>query len=348
MIELKNISKTFIGHQYEYQALIDINLSIAPGEIVGVIGPSGAGKSTLLRCANLLTRPSRGHVYFNGIDLMQLNRQQLRAQRHQIGMIFQHFNLMLSKTVWQNITLPLKLMGIGDKEIQQRVKPLLSLTGLESKKNHYPSQLSGGQKQRVAVARALAPQPKVLLCDEMTSALDPATTLSILNLLKTINQSMQLSMLVVTHEMSVIKQIADRVVVMDQGKIIEQNDVMIIFRQPQAQVTKGLVHDALSTVIPSELQARITDTANHSNAPMLLQLAFIGESAKQAIIEQLIKRFNIHVNILQANLEFLRRETIGTMLLTLQGEATEIEQAKQFMTAQQLHYEVIGYVSSDV
>jgi D-methionine transport system ATP-binding protein len=241
MIELHNISKIYSGKFDDIYALKNINLSVAPGEIVGVIGKSGAGKSTLIRCVNLLERPTSGLVKINGVELTTLSPSQLRHERHQIGMIFQHFNLFATRTVFDNVAFPLHLLKKESNEIDAIVYPLLEKVGLGDRDDAYPHQLSGGQKQRVAIARALATRPKVLLCDEMTSALDPHTTEDILGLIRQINRELNLSILCITHEMSVIKSIADRVAVIDQGEIIECENVVELFKNPKTVMTKQLI-----------------------------------------------------------------------------------------------------------
>ena len=251
MIKLSNIRKTYDGSTY---ALQGINLDIAKGEIYGIIGKSGAGKSTLIRCINMLEAPTAGEVVVDGLNLTKMPDNQLRLARKDIGMIFQHFNLLSSATVYENVAFPLKLSGKSAKEIQDKVLPLLELVGLESKKDQYPAQLSGGQKQRVGIARALANNPKVLLCDEATSALDPQTTKSILDLLKDINQSLQLTIVLITHEMQVIKEICDKVAVIENGKIIEQGPVIDIFSKPQQETTRDFISAIINHDLPEIFQ----------------------------------------------------------------------------------------------
>ncbi len=302
MIHLQQITKTFHTKSATIKALCDINLTVAPGEICGVIGRSGAGKSTLIRCVNLLERPSSGSVIVNGQNLLELNASQLRQARHQIGMVFQHFNLLSSRTVYRNVAFQLELLGKSKAEIERSVVPLLELTGLSDKRSMYPQQLSGGQKQRVAIARALVTNPSVLLCDEMTSALDPQTTRSILALVKKINREFGLSILLITHEMQVIKTISDHVVVIDEGKIVENSDVISLFQDPQSEVARQFVQGDLHGQIPDELQARLQE-APIVGGEMIVQLAFIGKSASQSIINDLIRHKNVEINIIQAKLE---------------------------------------------
>lgn len=343
MIELKNVNKTYDGDSF---ALTDVNLTVNPGDIYGVIGKSGAGKSTLIRCVNLLERPTSGVVNVDGQDLMTLSQKQLRQARHNIGMIFQHFNLLSTRTVYDNIALPLELLKKSKADIEKAVTPLLELTGLTTRKNAYPSQLSGGQKQRVAIARALATRPKVLLCDEMTSALDPETTASILDLLKDINEQMQLSILLITHEMEVIKSIADYVAVIDKGRIIEQNNVVSIFKNPQTDMAKRLTQSALKPDLP-KLLARKLQAERIVDGRTIIRIAFTGQSAARPILDDLIRHYNVQVNILQANLEFLHHDTIGMMIISARGGEKEINQAMSYLVAKDLGVEVLGYVATD-
>ena len=238
MIELKHVSRTFGDGKDRVHAVNDVSLEIASGDIFGVIGFSGAGKSTLVRCINMLERPDAGSIRIDGVEMTGLTPAALRSARKKIGMIFQHFNLMPSRTVAENIAFPLSGSGLGRKEIREKVRKLLTLVELEDKEDAYPSQLSGGQKQRVAIARALANDPGVLLCDEATSALDPQTTRQILKLLKNLNETLGITIVLITHEMAVVKEICTHVAVMDSGRVVEQGDVYTVFANPQMQITK--------------------------------------------------------------------------------------------------------------
>lgn len=343
MIHLHNLSKIYNIAGRDIHALKGIELNVSAGEICGVIGPSGAGKSTLLRCVNLLERPTSGRVRVDQQELQQLSAKALRQARHHIGMIFQHFNLLSTRNVFQNIAFQLSLLGETKSAIQRKVQPLLELTGLSDKADAFPHQLSGGQKQRVAIARALVTQPKVLLCDEMTSALDPETTRSILNLIKKINQELNLSILLITHEMDVIKRIADQVAVIENGEIVENSAVLDLFRDPQSQIAKQFVQGDLHDHIPAELRERIYADP-HANSKAIIQVAFIGDTATQPIIENLIHHAKLHINILQADLEYLRRETIGVMTLTLEGDQNKRERGLAFLRERGLGIEELGYV----
>jgi len=258
MIELKHITKIFQEEGRATTALSDVSLKVSEGKIVGVIGESGAGKSTLIRCVNLLECPTSGEVYVDGDNLMLLSSSELTKARRNIGMIFQHFNLLASRTVSENIAFPLELDKTPKTNIKARVEELLKLVGLENKANEYPSNLSGGQKQRVAIARALARNPKVLLCDEATSALDPATTHSILALLKDINKQMSITILLITHEMEVVKSICDEVAVLNNGELIEQGTISAIFSHPKSELTQQLIASSIRMQIPLDYVERLS------------------------------------------------------------------------------------------
>ena len=269
MIELKNISKDFGSGEKAVHAVRDVSLSIGSGEIFGIIGFSGAGKSTLVRCINLLERPSSGSVFVAGQDLTALSAKDLRAARKKIGMIFQHFNLMPSRTVAGNVAYPLKGSGLSKEDIQKKVATLLELVGIGDKADAYPSQLSGGQKQRVAIARALANDPQVLLCDEATSALDPQTTKAILHLLKHLNETLGITIVLITHEMAVVKEICDRVAVMEYGRVVEQGEVFTVFAEPKQDITKSFIHTTSrrsKSSSPRIPPSRVSSPASSSSA----------------------------------------------------------------------------------
>ncbi len=344
MVTLRNVAKTYHHRGQTVNALCDINLEVEAGEIFGIIGRSGAGKSTLIRIINLLERPDSGEVIVAGQSLTELSISALRQVRHHIGMIFQHFNLLANSSVYQNIALPLKLTGCDRKTIDERVAPLLALTGLEEKRDHYPAQLSGGQKQRVAIARALVTQPKVLLCDEATSALDPETTLSILALLKKINQQYNLSIIMITHEMEVIKEIADRVAIIDQGQIIEQNSVVQLFTRPQTDIGKTFVGSTLANELPHELAEKIVAQAPDDNYAKIVRLTYHHNASGDPTISELVRQFGLTVNILQGSIEGIRNETIGVLLVELSGEAEAISRASDYLHSKDIDIEVIGYV----
>lgn len=346
MIKLTHVNKSYETKSGCIAALADINLTVRQGEIFGVIGRSGAGKSTLIRCVNLLERPTSGSVEVNGLELTSLSDSALREVRHRIGMVFQHFNLLSTRTVYDNVALPLQLLKKSKHEIDRAVTPLLELTGLEQRADAYPSQLSGGQKQRVAIARALATKPTVLLCDEMTSSLDPETTKSILDLVKNINDQMQLSILLITHEMGVIKSIADQVAVLDDGKIIEQSDVVSLFKSPQSTIAKTFTESLMNPELPALLHKQLR-SERMEGGHAVIRVALTGRSAAEPVMDDLIKRFKIRINILQANLEFLRSDTIGMMIVTVWGEEKETERAIDALKQKGLTVEVLGYVAAD-
>lgn len=345
MILLENLHKTYQGDTGSLEALRGVSAQIREGEIFGVIGKSGAGKSTLIRCINMLERPSSGSVVVDSEELTTMPERQLREVRKKIGMIFQHFNLLSSRTVFDNVAFPLELAGKSPSEIAAAVNPLLELVGLGDKKNQYPSQLSGGQKQRVGIARALANNPKVLLCDEATSALDPQTTHSILTLLKDINQRFGLTIVIITHEMQVIKEICDRVAVIENGLIIEEGSVVDLFVRPQTPTTREFIRTIVNHDMP-ELFADIEfSPVPIPGSSLMLRLSFIGASANEPIITGLVRRFNVEVNILFGNIDHLKNTPFGTLLIELSGDDNAIQSALNYLNAKELGIEVIGYVA---
>ncbi len=317
MIELKNVSKTFQTDEREVHAVKDVDLRIAAGEIFGVIGYSGAGKSTLVRCINLLERPSAGQVLIDEVDLTQLAEKELRVERQNIGMIFQQFNLLGSRTTYQNVEFPLKNRGYSKEEITEKVTSLLDLVGIADKADTYPSQLSGGQKQRVAIARALATDPKILLCDEATSALDPQTTKSILKLLKDVNKQLGITIVIITHEMGVIKEICHRVAVMEDGFVVELNDVASVFSNPQAQITKEFISSTSSLSRIDELIEEEASIVQLGPGERIWRLDFYGAETKEALIAELAQTFNIEPSIIFANVEVLSDTVLGSLIVRL-------------------------------
>ena len=320
MITLEHVSKTFTTKSGYVHAVRDVSLQIDEGEIYGIIGFSGAGKSTLVRCINLLERPEAGNVTVDGRELLKLDASQLRESRKKIGMIFQHFNLMRLRTVAQNVAFPLKKSGLSKEEIARKVKELLELVDLSEKANVYPSQLSGGQKQRVAIARALANDPKVLLCDEATSALDPQTTHSILKLIKDINQKLNLTVVLITHEMGVVKEICDRVAVMEDGRIVEEGSIVDIFTHPQAKMTKSFIASTSTT-------DRIYDLIEEGHAltelgedEVIASLKYDASNATQALISEISRTYDVDCNIIFGNIEVVKDTPIGTLIVVLKGD----------------------------
>ena len=317
MIKLDHITQTYKTPEgREFKALDDVSIEIRPGEIFGIIGRSGAGKSTLVRCINLLNRPSEGTVTVDGKNLTELSEDELRESRRSIGMIFQHFNLLSSRTVYDNVALPLELVGTPKNVIREKVEPLLKLVGLTEHAHKYPSQLSGGQKQRVGIARALTNDPKVLLSDEATSALDPETTVATLALLKRINKELGLTIVMITHEMQVVKQICERVVVMNYGKIVEQGKVVDIFMSPQHETTKALIGNVMARDMPASILDRFRKAReNHPNsdAVYLLRLAFSGNEVTRPVISECSRRFNLDFNILRGTVDDVQGQTLGSL-----------------------------------
>ncbi|AVV35045.1 MULTISPECIES: methionine ABC transporter ATP-binding protein [unclassified Cobetia] len=344
MITLKNVSKTYGSGDKAVVALKDASLTVPQGAITGVIGLSGAGKSTLIRCVNLLERPTAGSVVVDGQELTELDESALRSARHQIGMIFQHFNLLSSRTVFANVALPLELAGISKDEIRKRVEPLLELTGLSDKAGQYPAQLSGGQKQRVAIARALASRPKVLLCDEATSALDPQTTASILELLKDINTKLGLTILLITHEMEVVKSICDQVALISGGELVEVASVGDFFTAPQTRLGREFLNDFLELEPPRALVERLEATAGPHTHPVV-RLAFSGDAVSTPLISRLARECQVDVSILQAKVESIQDRTLGLMIAELMGDSRQTQQALDYLESHDLKVEVLGHVT---
>ena len=345
MIKLSHIEKTYDSPSGPVKALKGIDLEIARGEIYGIIGLSGAGKSTLVRCINLLERPTAGSVIVDDKEMTTLNDTELREARKTIGMIFQHFNLLSTADVYDNIAFPLKLAGLSSDKIREKVEPLLKLVGLENKAHQYPGQLSGGQKQRVGIARALASEPKVLLCDEATSALDPQTTRAILELIKDINRKLQLTVVVITHEMQVIKDICDKVAVIDQGVIAEQGPVLEIFTDPKQPITKEFISVLLSNDLPAAFRGGQVSAEPVPGAYLLLRLTFIGESADDPVIAGMIRTFpQIEVSMLFGTLDQIKSTPYGRMIIGVTGGEPDIQKALAYLAERDLKVEVIGYV----
>ena len=337
MIKLVHVSKTFGDGEAGVHAVRDVSLEIAPGEVFGIIGYSGAGKSTLVRCINLLERPTGGTVTVDGQELTRMPERDLRAVRKKIGMIFQHFNLMPSRTVAQNVAFPLK--GVDRAETDRKVKELLELVGLPDKAEAYPSQLSGGQKQRVAIARALASGPKVLLCDEATSALDPQTTRSILRLIQDINQKTGITVVIITHEMAVVKDICRRVAVMDGGRVVEEGDVFSIFSSPREAVTRSFISTTSNLSKVEELMEAGSPIVDLSPGQLLVRMTYIQKSASEAIISDLSRRFGVDINIIYSNLEVIEDAPLGGLVAVLGGDRAQ--EALEYWTSKNVRAEVL-------
>lgn len=343
MIELKNITQRFDGPRGPIDALHAVNLSIAAGEVFGIIGRSGAGKSTLVRTINLLTRPSEGSVSVAGLELTTLKADALRRARREIGMIFQHFNLLSSRTVYGNIALPLELAGLSKAQIEKTVAPILDLVGLGAQRDRYPAQISGGQKQRVGIARALATRPKVLLSDEATSALDPETTRSILDLLKQINRELGLTVVLITHQMEVIKQICDRVAVLEAGRLVETGRVIDVFLQPRHEVTRSMIGDVIANELPPALKARIGERLV-AGRDHLFRLAFTGEGVGDPVISETIRRFAIDISILHGQVDEIQGQAFGSLAVLASGAPGTVAEAMTSLRERGVIVEELSHV----
>ncbi len=353
MIKLVNVEKTYYSKAGNIAALKKTNLEIKEGTIFGIIGLSGAGKSTLIRCINMLEVPTSGQVFVDGQELTAMSEAQLRKARQNIGMIFQHFNLLASRTVFDNVAFPLEIQGIPRDKIKARVEELLELVQLSDRGDYYPSQLSGGQKQRVGIARALASNPKVLLSDEATSALDPQTTKSILQLLRDINSRLNLTIVMITHQMEVVKEICDQVAVIENGTIIEEGSMYKVFTEPQQETTKEFVKTVNDIRIPSIINTESMQQTYFPDARLLLNLTFLGgeddeegsTGADQPLVSFIIKKFGVDVNIISGKVDYLKDLPYGTLLVELIGEEAEIKNALQYIYDKKVKVEVIGYVA---
>ena len=341
MITLQNISKTFIDGGKEVQAVKDVNLTIHDGDIFGIIGFSGAGKSTLVRCINLLERPTSGTVTVDDKEITALSAKELRKARKKIGMIFQHFNLMPSRTIFGNVAYPLKGSGLSKQEIADKVHNLLDLVGISEKENAYPSQLSGGQKQRVAIARALANDPKILLCDEATSALDPQTTKSILKLLQKVNETLGITIVVITHEMDVVKEICNRVAVMDHGNVVEEGEVFSIFATPQNKVTRDFIKTTSNLQKIEELVEAGSPVVALKPGELIVRLSYIEKNASEPLISAVTEKFGIILNIIFADVEIVQNAPIGGTVAIVSGDKDKVEQALTYLKEKNVGVEVI-------
>ncbi|MDD3271643.1 MAG: methionine ABC transporter ATP-binding protein [Syntrophomonadaceae bacterium] len=340
MIQINNLSKIFSGGEQEVMALKYVNLTVNKGEIFGIIGLSGAGKSTLIRCINMLEEPTTGNILINGQDVTLMNKQELRLLRQKIGMIFQHFNLLSSRNVFDNVMFPLEIAGIPEKKARQKVGELLELVGLSDKARVYPEQLSGGQKQRVGIARALANEPVLLLSDEATSALDPQTTRSILKLLKDINHQLGLTILLITHDMNVIKDACDRVAVIDNSRIVEVGDVLSIFSNPGTPTSRSFINTIINKEIPEEILHRsVVD--NGQTVSRLIRVSFIGSSAGEPLMSSMLQKFNVKANILYGNIDRVKDTPFGNLTLELIGTSDLINEALDFLRENGLEIEVL-------
>ena len=343
LVRFIGVGKTYEGAQGPVQALQGIDLTIERGEVFGIIGRSGAGKSSLIRTINRLEQPSSGRVLIDQVDIAAFNEDKLVELRRRIGMIFQHFNLMSAKTVWQNVELPLKVAGVPQAQRARKVHELLELVGLQDKHKAYPAQLSGGQKQRVGIARALVHDPEILLCDEATSALDPETTQSILGLLREINQRLGLTIVLITHEMAVIRDICDRVVVLEHGRIVEQGPVWQVFGDPQHEVSKTLLAP-LQHGLPPELQSRLQPTPASADAALVLRLQFTGSDTLEPDLAALFSALGGRVRLLQGGVDRIQGHALGQLLLAVNGSPHNAEELRKRAANWAQQVEVLGYV----
>jgi len=344
MIELKSIFQTYKGPTGPVEALRGVDLQINPGEVYGIIGRSGAGKSSLVRVINLLNRPTAGQVLVDGRELTSLNGDALRVARRDIGIIFQHFNLLSSRTVYGNVALPLEIAGLSAADIKARVEPLLDLVGLSALADRYPAQISGGQKQRVGIARALANRPKVLLSDEATSALDPETTRSILGLLQQINKEFGLTIVLITHQMQVIKQVADRVAVIDAGRIVESGPVIDVFTRPQHETTRSLIAEIVPQDLPESVLARIRTlmSAGHPEEGQLLRLAFAGDESDRPLLSDVIRRFGIDLSIVHGQVDEIQGKPFGSLAVFARGAREQLNAAVAHLRSAGVHVDQVN------
>lgn len=336
MIQFIDVYKSFPSKAGDIHALNNVNISIEDGDIFGVIGFSGAGKSTLIRLVNGLEKPTKGRVVVNGNEISSLSKEKLRNIRKDIGMVFQQFNLLDSKTVYDNIAMPLILNKVPKDEIEKRVLQLLEFVEISEKVDAYPDQLSGGQKQRVGIARALATNPSILLCDEATSALDPKTTKSILQLLKKINQEFNITILIITHEMNVIRDICNKVVVMENGEIAEQGNVIDVFGNPQKKVTKDFVQTVIDDTIPESIAKELKNNRGDST---ILKLKLVGDYRKDSILSKINKQFDISTYIISATVSELKGSILGTVIIEIEGDEREIDRTIDYIKSTGIIYE---------
>jgi len=341
LIELTHISKDFASGGRTVHAVQDVSLSIGKGEIFGIIGFSGAGKSTLVRCINLLERPTSGSVTVDGKEMTALSARELRQARKKIGMIFQHFNLMPSRTVFGNVAYPLRGSGLSREQIADKVHRLLELVGIGDKAEAYPKQLSGGQKQRVAIARALANDPNVLLCDEATSALDPQTTKAILRLLKDLNEKLGITVVIITHEMAVVKEICDRVAVMEHGRVVEQGEVFNVFADPRQEITRSFIHTTSNLRKIEELIEEDSPVVQLKPGELIVRLSYIQRNVSEPLISTVSRKFDITLNIIFSDIAIVQNAPIGGTVAIISGERAQITQAMQYLSEKNVGVEVI-------
>lgn len=336
MLEIQNVSKIYKVKKKSVTGVDHVSLTIDNGEIFGIVGYSGAGKSSLLRCINLLEQPTDGQILIDGQDLTKLKGEQLRQARLKIGMIFQHFYLISQKTVGENIEFALKAANISKEKRNERVKELLHMVGLSDKKDVFPAQLSGGQKQRVGIARALANNPSILLCDEATSALDPTTTTSILRLLKKINRELGITIILITHEMDVVKEICDRMAIMQNGKVIEEGSVYDIFANPEKPLTQEFINSVVSFDIPPTILQNVKGR--------IVKILFKGDVAGEGVISDMLQQFEVRGNFLHGTIEYIQERPLGIFLMELNGQVADINRSISYMESRGVTVEVLDNV----
>ena len=341
MIRVENVSKTYTGKQGTVEAVKDVSLEISRGEIFGVIGFSGAGKSTLIRLLNGLETVTSGHIYINEKDITTLKRKELLKERQKIAMIFQHFNLLWSRTVEENIAFSLEIAGVPKAERKAKVAELIDLVGLTGREKSYPSQLSGGQKQRVGIARALANEPEVLLCDEATSALDPKTTKDILKLLVEINQELGLTIVLITHEMHVVRQICHRVAVMEEGRVVESGEVIEVFKNPQQPITKQFVGEER---VDDEIDEVFHHLSTSLRPGVAVRIQYLGDRTGDAVISEAIRKLDATVSILQAKVNITQKGILGSMIILIEEESSKAEEVIEYLKQAEIIVEVLEHV----
>ena len=341
MIRVENVSKTYTGKQGTVEAVNDVSLEISRGEIFGVIGFSGAGKSTLIRLLNGLETVTSGHIYINDKDITTLKRKELLKERQKIAMIFQHFNLLWSRTVEENIAFSLEIAGVPKAERKAKVAELIDLVGLTGREKSYPSQLSGGQKQRVGIARALANDPEVLLCDEATSALDPKTTKDILKLLVEINQELGLTIVLITHEMHVVRQICHRVAVMEEGRVVESGEVIEVFKNPQQPITKQFVGEER---VDDEIDEVFHHLSTSLRPGVAVRIQYLGDRTGDAVLSEAIRKLDTTVSILQAKVNITQKGILGSMIILIEEESSKAEEVIEYLKQAEIIVEVLEHV----